>query len=379
MLDVLESGKENSLDCFDVQTLSFDHPLTPFEIEEFKSIIFSINNLSQIYFKGTIDVKSIEIIKNLLSISGYVDDEKIEKYVAVKLTPKEMDQILSSKYENPSTWKICYYVEENNYMLIELPKCRLFFSYVDRIKLLSEKEGLTPFESVLRIYDITKLLEYNGNLTEEANLLPDIIVNKEASSYGFNSLFSYILRKLGMKTFMGKEKSLDGKESYVTIVEIKDDKYEIDGIYLFDPSMDTLPKETYKTDDIRMINYNYFGLMLADIENSTYKDKLTGALGILAIDDFNYSNEKKNSKDISLQRELDLLNKTFGYSYRQLYNKINHSRPISFEQIEQAVANVYGENKTIPDYNKLIRENYFSRRGELFNPNTNELLNVLLK
>ena len=43
MLDVLESfDVENSFDYFNVQNISFDHPLTSQELDQFKTIIFSL-------------------------------------------------------------------------------------------------------------------------------------------------------------------------------------------------------------------------------------------------------------------------------------------------------------------------------------------------
>lgn len=381
MLDVLESGLDNSLDYFNVQNLSFDHPLTPLEIDEFKSMIFSLNNLSQIYFKGNIDIKSIETIKNLLSISGYVDDKMIEKCVAVMLPRKDLDALLNSSYENPSTWQVAYDVEDNNYMIADIPKCRSFFSYIDRIKLLAKKENLSQFEIVLRVYDIIKLLEYdNSDMSDKVDLLPEIVRDGKASSFGFNKLFSYILTEFGINSFVGCEKSFSGIESFITAVEIKDDKYGIDGIYLFDPSMDSLSKDIYKSDDIRMINYNYFGLRFSDIDYSIYKDSLSGVFGILAIDDFDYSNERRNScKDVTTKKSFDSLEKTFSLSYRDLYDRIKNSALIPFDCIELAISNIYGENKNVPNYKELVKENYFSRKSELFNPTTNELLDGMLK
>lgn len=381
MLDVLESGLDNSLDYFNVQNLSFDHPLTPLEIDEFKSMIFSLNNLSQIYFKGNIDIKSIETIKNLLSISGYVDDKMIEKCVAVMLPRKDLDALLNSSYENPSTWQVAYDVEDNNYMIADIPKCRSFFSYIDRIKLLAKKENLSQFEIVLRVYDIIKLLEYdNSDMSDKVDLLPEIVRDGKASSFGFNKLFSYILTEFGINSFVGCEKSFSGIESFITAVEIKDDKYGIDGIYLFDPSMDSLSKDIYKSDDIRMINYNYFGLRFSDIDYSICKDSLSGVFGILSIDDFDYSNERRNScKDATTKKSFDLLEKTFGLSYRDLYGRIKNSALIPFDSIELAISNIYGENKNVPNYKELVKENYFSRKSELFNPTTNELLDGMLK
>ena len=378
MLDVLESfNVGNSFDYFNVQNISFDHPLTVSELEEFKTIIFSLNNLQQIYFKGTIDVDSIETIKNLLAISGFVDDSLVEKYVVKIFSRDDMNRILSSNYDNPDTWHVAYDVNDNSFSLADIPKCRGFYTYIDRINLLSNIEELSDFEKILRVYDIVKMYDYsydNSNIS-----LPTIVDNNSANSYGFNKLFSFILNNLGFSTFVGREKDSDGNISYVTVVDVKDDKYNVDGIYLFDPSMDSLPKETYKSDDIRRINYNYFGLNLSDIDYSLYGDSLIGALGILSINDFDYSLEKKNlNRDSIISKEFFEINRAFPLKYKDLYERISSSVPISFDTISLAIENIYGENKNVEDYYSLIRENYESRKGELFSLKTEEVLSKLL-
>lgn len=378
MLDVLESfNVGNSFDYFNVQNISFDHPLTANELEEFKTIIFSLNNLQQIYFKGTIDVDSIETIKNLLAISGFVDDSLVEKYVVRIFSRSDMNRILSSNYDNPDTWHVAYDVNDNSFSLADIPKCRGFYTYIDRISLLSNIEELSEFEKILRVYDIVKMYDFSY---DDSNVsLPTIVENNYANSYGFNKLFSFILNNLGFSTFVGREKDSDGNVSYVTIVDVKDDKYDIDGIYLFDPSMDSLPKDTYKSDDIRRINYNYFGLNLSDIDYSLYGDSLIGALGILSIDDFDYSFEKKASnRDSVVAKEFFELNKAFPLKYKDLYERINTSSPINFDIVALALENIYGENKNVDDYYSLIRENYDSRKNELFSLRTEEVLSKLL-
>ena len=377
MLDILESSENGYNDYFNIQNLSFNHPLTDSELEEFRALIFSLNNLNQIYFKGTIDTNSIETIKDLLSISGFIDDSRVEKCIVATFSEEELNVILNSRYEHPDTWKVCYDVEDNNYMLADIPKCRTFFSYIEKIKLQIEKENLSDFEKVLKVYDIVKLIEYNNN---SSDLLPDIVVNQEATSLGFNRLFTYILKSLGFKCFIGKEKLNNQKYTFVSMVNIHDEKYNIDGLYLFDPSMDSLSKEIYKNDDVRMINYNYFGLRLKDINNSTHGDYLIGALGILPIEDYDLSFSRYlNNKNNSTKKEFLSLNDIFGLSYEDLYEQIKKSPAITFETIETAINNIYGNSDNKENYNKLLRENYFSRKEELFNPTVDEMLEVMLK
>lgn len=380
MLDVLESSEnENSFDYFNVQNISFDHPLTSSEIEEFKSIVFSLNNLRQIYFKGTIDVSSIELIKNLMALGGYILDGAVEKYVVTMLSSSDMNKILESNYENPETWQIAYDLDDDSFVLTSIPKCRSFFAYLNRIKTLVEKEELTDFEKVLRVYDIIKTYNYSDSSNDSLQLA-EIVEMQTAGSKGFNKLFSFILSQLGINSFVGREKDSDKKESYITLVDIKDEKYGVDGIYLFDPSMDSLPAEIYKSEDIRRINYNYFGLNISDIHYSICNDMLIGALGILAIDDYDYSYErKKSNKDSATTKEFEQLNRRFLLKYSDLFQRVQNSKTIPIDTICTAVNNIYGENDKVNDYERLLRENYESRKAELFNPKTEEILSNLLK
>lgn len=379
MLDVLESiDVENSFDYFNVQNISFDHPLTSQELDQFKTIIFSLNNLRQIYFKGTIDVESIEKVKNLLSMSSFVNDSILEKYVVSMFSRNDLNRLLAGRYENPDTWHVAYDVNDNSFALADIPKCRSFYTYIERINFLSNVEGLSSFEKVLRVYDIVKMYDFCGYESINSSL-PSIVENGVADSYGFNKLFSFILNNLGFSTFVGREKDSDGNISYVTLVDIKDDKYNVDGIYLFDPSMDSLPKDTYKSEDIRRINYNYFGLNITDIENSLYNDNLIGALGILAIDDFDYSSEKKlSNKDSIVSKEFSAINREFTLKYQDLYDRVHSSSPINIDTISLAIENIYGDNENVADYFSLIKENYDSRKSELFKPKIEEVLNKLL-
>lgn len=369
-----------NLDYFNVQNLSFDHPLSILEIEEFKNLVFSLNNLHQIYFKGNIDVKSIEIVKNLLSISGFIDDGAIEKYIVTKLDKADIRRILSSSYQNPVTWQIAYDFNNKDYILSDIPRCRSFYTYVDNISDSINRQNLSNFEKVMRLYDIVKLYEYkDDNLKGNSNLLTNIISTFSASSYGFNKLFSYLLKEMGFSSFIGEEKTGDGI-SYVTIVDIKDDKYNIDGIYLFDPSMDSLPKGVYKSNDIRMINYNYFCLPLSKISYSFYHDTLVGALGILAIEDIEISKEKYDTnRDKAIKKDFSNLFSIFNLDFATLHNRVSSSKEIKFDTLFEAIHNIYGNREGIDGYDRLLEENFNTRKNELFIPKTEEVLDKAIK
>ena len=356
---------------FNVQNLLVDHSLTPIEIEEYKNLIFSLNNLQQVYFKDNCDIKTMETIKNLLTISEYIDDSNIEKYVLFNLSNEEKENFLNSNFENPDTWQIPYEKESDNYTLTDIPRFRVLKNYVKKLI----DNNLSSVEEIMKVYDSVKMMDYKTD--EEIIQLPLIVQENSADSYGMNKLFSYVLTEMGYKTFIGKTNQ-DGDASYVTLVLVDDSKYNIHGIYLFDPSMDTLSKEEYKKEDIRRINYNFFLIPLGFMEKLTFNDNLSGILSFLSIDDYNYSKEKiDNCKIPRLLKEKDKLLISFDKDYEDIYNIIKKSKKVDIDKIIN-INDVLYKNKS-ENYNKMLKDNYSLRKDELFVKDRDEELEELIE
>ena len=234
--------EENDLvEFFDIQNLYFDHPLSVDELDELKQVLLGFNNLSQIYFKGTTDLKSIEKVKDLLLMSSTVMDDKIEKVITCDLSDEEYNKIVNTSFKNPETWSIAYYKDGNNYMVDTIPKVREFNSYIERIRTLVRKEKLSTLERVMRVYDIVKIIEYDENCKD--NSLSRIVSTNKASNDGINKLFSYILDKINIPNYLGTMKNSDNESNLITAILIEDEKYNINGIFLFNPAFDSLDKK----------------------------------------------------------------------------------------------------------------------------------------
>lgn len=371
MFDLENSLDINSIDYFDVQNLSFDHPLSLEEIEDFRLTIFNLNNLSNIYFKGNIDIRTIEKIKDLLRMSSFIDDSSVEKIVTANLSSEDYKKFTTSSFENPKTWKVAYYKDGDNYLLTDIPRLRELLSYKENIE--KQINEYSPFEKVTYLYDLIKTYELDN---KKEKTLPEITESKITNQKGFNLVFSYLLNEFEIPNYIGRIKSKDEKISNITLAYIKDDKYKIDGLYLFEPTMDNLSKEEYRKNEVRTINYNYFGLKVDDINHSIFDDKLLQPLSIFESEDYLYSIEKmQNIRDKVTTKELTKLFKTFNKPYDFLYDRIWNSRTITFDDIEQSRKSIYiNEND---DFKKLVRENYHLRKEELFTPKTEEILEKL--
>lgn len=354
---------------YDIQNIFLDHPLNSKEIDYYKDLIFSPNNLKQIYFSNDVDLKSIEVIKSLLIISDYIDDSQVEKIVLVNFKKTELKQFINMNFANPFTWKIPMENKRNSMSLTELPNYRKIYSFINMLK----DNKLSNLEQITKIYDKVKLMNYSYD--NKNTSLFDIIETNSGNSYGLNKLFSFILEFLGFKTFIGRVKD-SNLINYITIVEIKDKKYQIDGIYVFEPSMDTLPKTEYKNEEIRRTNYNFFGRNLMNINELIYNVQLMGVLELLSTRDYKYSENKLSStKDKELLAETKNMLDIFNLSFKRLYNKINSSLTISCPIIININNVLYEKNSLESEKrNKLLYENYVKRNKELFNPSINEII-----
>lgn len=351
-----------------VQHLLINGPLSPKTIECYKNIIFSPNAIRQIYFIGECDIDTVELIKSLLSISEYIDDETVEKYILVNFSEEELSKLLNGTYENPSTWQIIYYNNDKNYRLIDIPRYRSLRGFIQKLY----DPSLSPAEQILKIYDEVKMLEFDESLTGDQ--VYNIMNDKRADDYGFNFFFCYILNKLGYNAAIGTKEE-DGKRTYTTLVDVQDPEYKIDGIYMFDPSMDSLPKEKYEINDVRRMNYNFFMTPISLIERNTFGERFSGALAYLGIEDLNFSVEKKDTcRDNGVLRETEQLETTFGLSYDKLHERLWNTKEVPVEMIVLMCEKLYTE-----PHSEILRDNYIIRKEELFGKDVNEELDGYLK
>lgn len=111
-------------------------------------------------------------------------------------------------------------------------------------------DGLSTLEIVTLAYDIAKsnnYKEYSVKHTQKSRALGDIVNNNYIVCVGFVKLFNRILKESGLQCF---ELSLvlDGKTKVNhsrSIVKIVDEKYGVDGLFVFDPTFDSADKKHY--------------------------------------------------------------------------------------------------------------------------------------
>lgn len=113
-----------------------------------------------------------------------------------------------------------------------------------------KKSDLSPFEKYLAVYDIVKNIKYynnNSNGVEpgyiyygaEPRNIYLILNNNYIVCAGYARLLETLLKRIGMDvTYLISSTEKKDETHSIVALKIKDEKYNLDGIYLSDPTMD---------------------------------------------------------------------------------------------------------------------------------------------
>lgn len=341
----------HELKYYNLSNLFFDTPIREKDIDQLKQIFFSLNSITQIYFRKNIDIKSIETVKYLLEISPTMTDSLVEKYI-FDLEDEDLKKICEINFMNPITWFVSFRELNFEYKTISIDKYRDFTKYVDLFLLNLERTEKSNIEKIRYTYDFCKKMTY----CEEKTDLLNTIKNKKSDCNNFSILFQYLLRKQNINSFIGKT-TTDSREHYVVIADIIDSKYQINGIYLFDPFSDNISYEEVKDKELIGINYNFFAIRLCDYENTVFLDKFIDILSCFMHDE-EYDLEK--IKYIS-KKNINDLEKTFGIPFLEIHKKIRETPLIDDNKKIKIITSDYK-----PNLSDIIIKNYKKRNSEIF-------------
>lgn len=113
-------------------------------------------------------------------------------------------------------------------------------------------DNLSPLEKVTMAYDIVKsryYKEYNIEHTMKSRHITEMVNNDYIVCGGYVKIFNRLLRELGVNASV-LDLSLKSDDKGVvghvrSFVHLTDEKYDIDGYFVFDPTWDSIDKEHY--------------------------------------------------------------------------------------------------------------------------------------
>lgn len=356
---------DNEIKNCNIQAFSFDHKLIEDELLTIEESLLSGEEIKEIYFKDEIDIQSIEQVKSILENSKSIDESKIEKYILVEYPISLLKEVLDINYLSPNTWKVSYIRTDGVKEIYSITKCRKIMEYFNNFIGEIDTKKLSMIEKICLVYDKVKLLDYK----EEKNSLLEIIENEYTNSYGYNILFQELLSNMSIKSYIEKVKSND-ENRYVTIIDINDDKYDIHGIYLFDPYSDSLPKTEYDENSIRKINYNYFCMSFNQLNKTIYKETISGIFKYFLVPKKKMFLDRIDELKLLDENEVNKLNNIFGFDYSNLYESVQNTEDIEERILFEVINNTlrFDNYKTIKNVNiiDIIKENYYLKKKEMY-------------
>lgn len=237
----------------------------------------------------------IEYIKN----NPYLQNKKIiiNDYSLFSL------ETINKIKDNLSDVSNLYFYVTGNYNLIGFNEYYDFILTINNIIDDVKKYNFSVFETIMYVYDIVRDKIYqevsqNENKYLSRNLTSSLTGDKIVC-LGYANIFKYILDKLDIKcqvVLLGDKNKKGGHAR--NEIYIKDPKYNIDGVYYFDPTWD---RKKDLNDNTYLLSYRYFALTREEMDNidfgakHNYRDELMPIYSASLGDDF-----KKIIKDGNL-------------------------------------------------------------------------------
>lgn len=238
--------------------------------------------------------------------------------------------------------QINYLDQSNMVTLKELYKTALT---VDTIAKQIQKYNLSPLEQIIYAYDIVKERKYKECNEDKDNSrdLEKIIESKYIVCVGHSNLLIAILENIGINS---KPLISTKTKHQRTVVYIKDKKYKIDGVYVFDPCFDSRKSNDY------INNYNYFGLLLNESEIDSPSN--TNEINNISYEEFLSIYEENN---LPVELRINNIEKT-EYMLKRAFNFINEQ---SFDAVVDTIKTYIFTNEKEKKFVYEVYKNYYTK------------------
>ena len=263
--DLFEKAKEKELS--DKKTLdmdfSYDEYAYDYVLENFDNLLDCIDLF---LFYDDIDVKEIlkknPILKNKkIVLNKFFNISDFEKLQELK---KDLDGIN------------VYVRLDGNTDYVSLKSCENTMDYIKNIGDKVKSLNLSPFETIIFVYDIVRDRYYKyedkGEKYTKSRDLSEVAFGEAIVCHGYAELFKAILNYIGIETRLAtlsvKNEIIGHTRNEIYVV---DPKYDINGVYYFDTTWDS--KERGKEDQF-LLKYKYLAKTreeMEEIENHIYE------------------------------------------------------------------------------------------------------------
>lgn len=256
-------------------------------IVEYRGEFVELNEIYNKYFANEFDLFTdsdyIEIDASFKEVSDYLKlnpELKMKKIVFADPLDLEYTTLLEVK-KYLGEFNNVYFKVDGNEELIKVDDYEKTVNKIQDIIAHIKKYNYSPFERVLHAYDLARDKKYKlediGEKTTVSRDLTSALLGDKIVCKGYANIFNSVLKHLDIPSIVHKLHD-NGKNSRHAIVlaYIKDEKYDIEGVYDFDVTMDS------KKDDSSFFN-KYAGFaktreQMMNIYCRKYSDKTFAGL-----------------------------------------------------------------------------------------------------
>lgn len=249
------------------------HDLDEFIDSEIKlNMLFVDNSLDNISLLKTIKEQKEKYLMNAEYVEINFDIDSVICYIKNNPILRTKKIIISEYLGLSSEILNKIYVELNgnvdnlyfnlfkNTKLITFDECVNTFKKMDEMVERINRYDFSPIEKIMYIYDLVRDRIYstendNSDMSKSRDL-SSVLLNENIVCLGYARIFSSLLQRVGINSrevLLLNEAENSGHAR--NEVYIKDDKYNIDGIYYFDPTWDSRRNEN---DNLYLYSYKYF-------------------------------------------------------------------------------------------------------------------------
>lgn len=278
----------------------------------------------------------INKVKNIEIVIKVSDTEKVFNFIS-SLNEDEVDNVYINYQFNSENAS----VKDYKGMISKI------HGLVHTIKSLN----LSELETVMVVYDIVKANEYKKKSFDDPSLtraVHNVVLGDGCVCAGFSNYFNFLLSELGIKSYpiiLDHDNRITRHQR--SIMYIKDKKYEVEGIYMFDPTYDC------KKDDDFINNYDYFLQSVSYFKDCFINEYIdAGSLGNHDV----YTLLTTNDKDLDDMELIDYgnINKTISYLNRMCGKKNDFSSMFDLEKNKKSVKKYKRLLSREVDFNKFM-------------------------
>lgn len=233
----------------------------------------------QIKFYEDVKQRQDELLKNAEYIEFFFDIDSVVKYLNDNKELKSKKIILNEEcelsYENLKKYESIfgefsenlYFELTGNKKLISLSDCMSTYKILEEQAKEIEKLNFSPLEKIMYVYDIVRNKVYTKEEQGEDDTvsrdLSSSLLGEKIVCLGYARIFNALLEKVGINSkeiYLYNDTSGHARNE----IYIKDDKYNVDGVYYFDTTWDS--KKT-NDDNNYLLSYKYFAMTKSKMDS----------------------------------------------------------------------------------------------------------------